>query len=265
MIFDLKSGKRRLVVQVVFGFLAFVFAISFIGFGVGSGGIGGLFDAIGLGGSSNSSDPQFDSQISDAQDAIKANPKDGNAYADLIAAYYGSAQQGISRDQQTGQVSIESGAQSDLNQAGQAWADYLKTKPNPVNPNAAASAVQVFVLLNDAAGAAQAQQVLADKQRTSAAYAQLALYLFAGGNLKEGDAAGQKAVDAASPAQQKQVQKTIDGYHQQAVKYQKQLAQQRQQQGGQAAQQAGQQQLENPFGALGGSSGAGSTPVTPTP
>jgi hypothetical protein len=50
MIFDLKSGKRRRVVQVVFGFLAFIFFISFVGFGIGSDVSGGIFDAIGLGG-----------------------------------------------------------------------------------------------------------------------------------------------------------------------------------------------------------------------
>ena len=95
MIFDLKSGKRRRVVQVVFGVLAFIFFMSFVGFGVGSGnGAGGLFDALGIGGSSNSSDPQYDQQISDAQDAVKANPTDGNAYADLITAYYQSASSG---------------------------------------------------------------------------------------------------------------------------------------------------------------------------
>ena len=51
MLFDLKTGKRRRVVQVVFGFLAFIFFISFVGFGIGSDVSGGLFDAIGLGGS----------------------------------------------------------------------------------------------------------------------------------------------------------------------------------------------------------------------
>ena len=37
MLFDLQSGKRRRVVQVVFGVLALIFAISFVGFGIGSG------------------------------------------------------------------------------------------------------------------------------------------------------------------------------------------------------------------------------------
>ena len=86
MIFDLKTGKRRRVVQVVFGFLAFIFFISFVGFGVGSDVTGGIFDALGIGGGSSSSDPQYEQQIEDAQSAVDQNPKDGSAYGDLIAA-----------------------------------------------------------------------------------------------------------------------------------------------------------------------------------
>ena len=225
MIFDLKTGKRRRVVQVVFGFLAFIFFISFVGFGVGSDVTGGIFDALGIGGGSSSSDPQYEQQIEDAQSAVDQNPKDGSAYGDLIAAYYGSAQQGISRDSQTGQLSISADAQTDLEHAAQAWDDYYKTKPDKLSTTAAASAVQVFVLLSDATGAAQAQEVVAGDQNTFSAYATLALYLYADNKIKEGDAAGDKAVSLADPSNRKQVQKTIDGYREQAIKFQQQLEQ----------------------------------------
>jgi len=261
MIFDLKSGKRRRVVQVVFGFLAFIFFISFVGFGIGSDVTGGIFDALGIGGGSNSSDPQYEQQIEDAQNAVDENPKDGSAYADLIAAYYGSAQQGISRDSTTGQLAIESSAQSDLEQAAQAWADYYKRSGQQPSTTAAASAVQVFVLLNDATGASQAQAIVAKDQNTFSSYATLALYYYADGKLKQGDAAGKKAVSLADPANRKSVQKTIDGYREQAVKFQQQQ-EQAQQQGGS---QAGQSQLENPFGGLGDSTTAPAAPGATTP
>ncbi len=257
MLFDLQSGKRRRVVQVVFGFLAFIFFISFVGFGIGSDVTGGIFDAIGLGGDSNSSDPQYEQQIEDAEAAIAANPDDGAAYADLIAAYFGSASTGISRDSQTGQVTIDTDAKSDLQKAAQAWDDYMATKPKRTDVSAAASAVQVFVLLNDATGASEAQGVVAEEQGTVSAYAQLALYLYADNKIKAGDEAGKKAVAAAEPSQVKQVQKTVDSYREQAIKFQQQLEQQ-QEQGGS---EAGEQQLEDPFGDLGG----GTAPVTPTP
>src|SRR5688572_15196776 len=122
MIFDLKSGKRRRVVQIVFGFLAFIFFISFVGFGIGSEVSGGIFDALGIGGGSNSDDPQFEQQISDAEDDVEANPENGDAYAALITAYYQSASTGITTDEQTGQQSVSEDARTTLEKAAQAWA-----------------------------------------------------------------------------------------------------------------------------------------------
>jgi hypothetical protein len=265
MIFDLKSGKRRRVVQVVFGFLAFVFFISFVGFGIGSDVTGGIFDALGIGGGNSSgSDPQFEQQIEDAQSAVDANPKSGNAAADLIGAYYASAtSSGISTDQQTGQVSISEGAHTDLQNAAQAWDDYIATKPKPVSVAAAASAVQVFQLLNEAGGAAEAQRVVADDQKSAAGYAQLAFYLYADLQIDEADAVAKQAVAASESTQRKQIEKSLQAYHDQAVKFQKQQEQQQRQQQQQGGGTGSAPELENPFGGLGTSAG-GATTVPPT-
>ena len=50
MLFDLRSGKRRRLVQVVYTLLAASFIIGFVIFGVGSNGIGGIGDLISGGG-----------------------------------------------------------------------------------------------------------------------------------------------------------------------------------------------------------------------
>jgi tetratricopeptide (TPR) repeat protein len=262
MIFDLKSGKRRRVVQIVFSALAFIFFISFVGFGIGSGSGGGLFDALGIGGGSSSSDPQFDQQISDAQDAIKANPQDGNAYSDLITAYYQSASSGVTQDQQTGQQSISDDAHADLEKAAQAWSDYIKTNPSKPSVDAATRAVQVFYLLGDAESAASAQRIVADAQKTATAYYQLVLYLYAAGKIDAGDKAADLAVAAATKDQAAQLKKTLASLRARAIKYQHQLAQ--------AAQQSNQSgsagsELNNPFGALGSGSSSTAPTITPTP
>lgn len=261
MIFDLKSGSRRRVVQVVFGFLAFIFFVSFVGFGVGSGVTGGLFDALGIGGNNSGSAPQYEQQIEDAQSAVDQNPGSGTAYADLIAAYYTSGSSGVSTDPQTGQRSISEGARSDLEHAAQAWADYTATKPEKPSVTAAASAVQVFFLLGDAGGAAEAQAIVADSQRTAASYGQLALYLYANGKIKAGDAAAKKSVAAADPSQREQTRKNLEQIRKQAIKQQRQIEQQAQQGAG----AAGGQGLEDPFGALGGAPSTTAPPVTSTP
>jgi Flp pilus assembly protein TadD len=66
----------------MFVFLALVFGVGFVIFGVGSSLPSGLGDILRNGGSS-SSQPS----VSDAQKAIRANPKDAQAYINLSQAY----------------------------------------------------------------------------------------------------------------------------------------------------------------------------------
>jgi hypothetical protein len=262
MLFDLKSGKRRRVVQVVFGFLAFVFFISFVGFGIGSDVTGGIFDAIGLGGGSNSTDPQYEEQIEDAESTLETDPDNQRALLDLVRYHYLSAtSEGVTTDPETGATSISEDAHAELEQAAQAWNDYLKTKPANTDLSTAANAAQVFVLLGDAEGAAGAQRIVADGQKTAAAYGQLAFYLYAGGKIKEGDAAAKQAVEASDPSAADQIEKNLASFRKQAIKQQEAIEEQ-QEQGGSAA---GEQQLQDPFGGLGGASGTTAPPVTPTP
>ena len=260
MIFDLKSGKRRRVVQIVFGFLAFIFLISFVGFGIGSDAAGGIFDAIGLGSGNGSGDTQYEQQIEDAEEKLETDPDNERALRDLVNFHYLAAtQEGIETDPATGQTSISEGSRSGLEAAAASWQDYLGTDPAKPDPSTAASAAQAYVLLNDAAGAAEAQQIVADINGTAADYAQLALYLYADGKLKAGDAAGEQAVEAADPSQRSQFRKQTEALAESARKQQRAIERQAEQGGS----EAGEAQLENPFGGLGG--GSTVPPTTPAP
>ncbi len=258
MIFDLRSGKRRRVVQVTFAVLAAIFAISFIGFGIGSGASGGLFDALGIGGGdSGSGNPQFDQQIEDAEKKLESDPDNTRALIDLVTLHFSAATEGIETDSATQTVSISEDAHSQLEDAVAAWDDYLATKPAKPDPQAAASAAQSFVYLEDPAGAAEAQRIVAETNRTAADYAQLALYLYADGKIEEGDAAGEQAVELADTSQREQIRKYTDQLAELARKQKKQLAKQAKKGGGEAA----EAQLQDPFSGL-----SGGTPTpTPTP
>jgi hypothetical protein len=261
MLFDLSSGKRRRVVQVIYAMLALLIGGGLVLFGIGGGGSGGILDAVGLGGDSGgSSNPQYEEQISDYEAKLQQNPQDTSAMLGLAKVHYLSATStGVSTDAQTGQISISEDAHSELEEAADTWQRYLKTDPEHPNSNAATNAVQIYQLLNDASGAAEAQQIVADAQKSSAAYGQLAFYLYADFKFKEADAAAAKAVAAAEPSDRKNIEKTMQAYSEQAHKTQKAIKKQQQQGGGEAA----QQQLQDPFGTL----GAGDTgvPTTPTP
>jgi ribosome-associated translation inhibitor RaiA len=261
MIFDLKSGKRRRVVQIVFGFLAFIFFISFVGFGIGSDVSGGIFDAIGLGGGDSSSTPQYEQQIEDANETLESDPENERALLDLAGAYYRSATEtGVSVNPDTGALEVTEESRADLEQSIAAWERYLDTKPQRPDTTAAAQAAESYRFLLDADGAASAQRIVAEAQGTSSAYAQLAIYLYADGKIKEGDAAGDEAVAAADETQRAAIRKNMDTLAEQARKQKKQLEQQAQQQGGEGG--TGGAAIEDPFGGL---SGGGATAPAPVP
>jgi hypothetical protein len=76
--------RLRRQAKWVFVFLALVFAIGFVAFGVGSGstGISDILRGNFFGGGTSTS-----SQVKDKQKAIEQNPKDINAYLDLAGIY----------------------------------------------------------------------------------------------------------------------------------------------------------------------------------
>ena len=250
MLFDLSSGKRRRAVQVVYATLALLLGGGLVLFGIGGAGGGGLLDAVGLGGDGGSGDPQYQEQISDYEAQLQQNPNDTAAMIGLLRTHYLSAtSSGVETDPTTGQVSISADAHNELEDAAAAWQRYLKTDPERVNTSAATNAVQVYQLLNDAGGAAEAQQVVADAQKSSAAYGQLALFLYADFKFDEADAAAEKAVAAADSTSQKTIQQRMDQYSEYFRKQQQLIKKEQEQQGGNEAAQA---ELEDPFGALGG-------------
>jgi ribosome-associated translation inhibitor RaiA len=262
MIFDLKSGKRRRVIQVVFGFLAFIFFISFVGFGIGSDVSGGIFDAIGLGGGDSASTPEYEQQIEDANETLETDPENERALLDLAGAYFRSATEtGITVNPETGVIEISEDSRSDLEQSIAAWERYQETKPQRVDTTAAAQAAESYRYLLDADGAAEAQRIVAEAQDSSSAYAQLAIYLYADGQIKQGDAAGDRAVEAAEQSQRQAIRRNMDALAEQARKQKQRLAEQQAQGGAEGGAGAGAQGIEDPFGGLSGAGGAAPLPA----
>ena len=274
MLFDLKSGKRRRVVQVVFGFLAFIFFISFVGFGIGSGASGGLFDAIGLGGddsSSPSTDSQYQSQIDAAENKLQKDPKDQQALLSLARYRYlsGSTQLDVDEEAQTVSFTTETG--NDWNEALDAWERYLKTDPKEIDPQVAAQMICAYVPALppptcigaqtsdiDFEGAIHTQQLLANEDPSAQNYATLAYFLYSDGRIDAGRQAADQAIAKAPEKEQKRLEKGFDQLDKQAEQ-----AKKAQQQASQAGNATGETPLQNPFGGLGSGSGAGLPPATP--
>jgi tetratricopeptide (TPR) repeat protein len=256
MLFDLSSPKRKNVVRVVYGALALLFAGGFIFFGIGSeSGAGGLFDGLFGDGGGGSTAEQFEQQVEDAEERLDSNPEDQRALQQL--AYY-RAQSGISQleqDESTGLPVVTEDARGELEAAIEAWNRYLETDPQRPDLATASQIVQAYVLFNDAEGAADTQEIVAETNPSSAQYARLANYRYADFDFKAGDKAKERALEEANPNQRKAIEKQLDQIREALVKQQKQL----EKQGGSTDGAEGG--LNSPFGGLSPESGL--PPTTP--
>jgi tetratricopeptide (TPR) repeat protein len=250
MLFDLR-GKRKRVVQVVYAALAVLFAVSFVGFGIGSDAAGGIFDALGFGsGGSDTSNPQYEQQIEDAEARLAEDPKDEKALLDLASVRFLAGQAELDVDEATGAPVLTDEARTQLVEATAAWERYLATKPKQPDEGIAGQIVQAYVLLEDAEGAASAQEVIAESSPSTNTYGNLALYHYVAGEIPPGDAAAQKAVAEAPKTQQAQTEKQLDKLREQA---------QAQAKAAEEAAPQGEEAFGNPLQDLGG------TPTTPAP
>jgi hypothetical protein len=260
VLFDLR-GKRKRVVQVSYAALAVLFVVGFLGFGIGvGGGLGGIFDALGISNNSNtgSSTSQFQDSIDAAQAKLAKNPNDTAALLKLAENEYLLGKEGVSLDQSTGQISISNDAHTDLGAAADAWSKYLRVNKGKPDVRTAFDMVNVYVILNDADGAAKTQAIIAHDQPSAQAYGQLAYFQYLGGDVKGGDASRDKATSLASGSQRKQLESTLKPARKTGLKVQKAQQAAKKKTGGTST-TPGSNPLQNPFGATPGST----TPTAP--
>jgi hypothetical protein len=252
MLFDLR-GKRKRLVQVVYATLALLFLVGFVGFGIGvGGGPGGIFDALGLGGSGGAGgdvSAQFDEDIDAANERLAKDPKDPKALLNLAEARYLKARTGVTQDQTTGEFSISEDAHTELGEAADAWNKYLKVNKGKPDAGVAAQMVNAFIFLNDARGAVTAQRIVAADQPSANSYGTLAAFEYLSGNVAAGDEARDKAIAEAPKSQRKSIEAQLEPQRKQGQKLQKQLAKAKKQ-GGRAPTTPGANPLADPLGGV---------------
>jgi len=253
MLFDLR-GKRRRLVQVTFATLALLFLVGFLGFGIGvGGGPGGIFDALGISNSDGggSATDQINSEIDAANAKLAKNPNDTKALLKLAQNEFLLAKTGVQTDPNTGApVSVSNDAHTDLGDAADAWEKYLKVNKGKPDVTVAFDMINVYVLLQDADGAAQAQRIVAEDQPSVNSYGQLALFEYAGGDIEAGDAASDKALSLASKTEAKGIKPQLAEARKQGIKLQE-AQEKAKKQAGENATKPGSNPLQNPFGVPG--------------
>jgi hypothetical protein len=253
MLFDLQ-GPRKTLVKVIYLGLAILMGGGLVLFGVGSQVNGGLANVFG----NSSSSDAAQTTVENAQKAVAKNPNDPKALQNLIAANYGLSVTAENYNSKTQEFSKAGKAQ--LQQGAKNWNKYLKETDGKPSLQTANYAVQLYLGLQDAKGAAKAQALVTAQKPNSANYLALMLYALYAGDQVTASGAEVRAKELAT-------KDTIDEVNQQIKSTKKQIGErnagiqkQIQQQFAQQ-QQSGQSAAGNPFG---GSAGAGSGGTTPS-
>jgi hypothetical protein len=205
MLFDLQ-GKRRRTVQATYLVLAVLMGGGLVLFGIGSGtDSGGLFDAI-SGNGGGSANSQIEKRIERNEKAVKLNPSNTRALADLVRSHYQLASDDTD---QTGSFGAE--GKAELAKASSAWQRYVDAaeKPDPSLAGLMLNAYGEFGL-NKASEAAGVAELVADARPSAAAYLQLAQYAAKAGQTRKATLAGKKAVDLAPKSQKKLVKQQVE-------------------------------------------------------
>jgi hypothetical protein len=253
MVFD-TSGRRKRVVQVVYGFLAVIMGASLL-LVVGPVSIGDIFSSQDA---ANSAADALDKQASNVQRKLRQSPNDEALLLALTRTRISAGNSRVEIDPATGQQTITPEARAEYQQAADTWDRYLKVTSDP-SPAVAQLAAGAFFSLAQSAttnaevvadvkDAATAQQIVADSRRNLGTLSTLAIYDYYSFNFKAGDKAAAAAeAQATSKAQAKSVNKQLAAIRKRAKKFQKQ-----QKALAKATKGQGKQQLENPLGGLSG-------------
>jgi hypothetical protein len=213
MLFDLQ-GKRRRLVQATYLILAILMGGGLVLFGIGSGDIsGGLFDAI-TGKDSNSADNSaVNKRIERDQKALKLNPKNPTALADLVRAHYLLATNDA--DPNTGAFTQD--GKDELAKAASAWERYVDAAEKP-SDSLASLMLQAYGEngLNKPDKAAQAAELVAGARPSAQAYLLLTNYAAKAGQARKAELAGKKAVELAPNSQRAAVKKQVETIQAQA-------------------------------------------------
>ncbi|HEX7292465.1 MAG TPA: hypothetical protein VF250_15200 [Conexibacter sp.] len=208
MLFDLQSRNRRTAVKVIYLGLAILMGGGLILFGIGTGvGGGGLLDIFTDSGSSTS--VQVSSAEKSAARAVRVDPQNAQAWADLAKARYQTAGLGDNYDREANQGAgaFTAEGRAKLRTAAAAWQRYLTLEPD--HPDATLARLMANVYdqtgLDEPAQAAAAMEIVTEADPSAAAYATLAQYAYLADQERKGDLAAARAVQLAPDAQRKLV------------------------------------------------------------
>jgi hypothetical protein len=221
VLFDLRGRGRRRTVQAIYLGLAVLMGGGLVLFGVGGNVSGGLLDALKDNPKSGSSDV-FQKRLRAAEKLAVAQPKNAQAWANVVKLRFQVAGTGASYDDATGAFTDK--GKAELQRVDQAWNHYLDLDPKKIDTTAATYMVQAYApgALNQADKLVRAYEVVIDgtPKPTYDQYRNLAIYSYVAGQSRKGDLARTKALELAPKDQRSVVKQQIDAQKTEAIKQQ---------------------------------------------
>lgn len=263
MVFDLRRGRRRTAVKVIYAILAVLMGLSLF-LVVGSVNLGELFSNNG-GGSSNLAKP-YEEQAERLEAKLKKAPEDQQLLEGLTRARVTAGNSLLSSEP----------SEEDLTQALQqyqlassAWSEYLDASKEPAAGTAQLVAPALLALAErsrtyeqaqrNIEAASEAQKIVADQRPTLNAYSTLALYTYFTGNYKAAESAQAKAAKLTREKfEVEQLEKQMDEVKKNAKEFQKRRKQAAAAEKAAAKGNKGNpESLQSPTNPLGGTFGTG--------
>jgi predicted Zn-dependent protease len=205
MLFDLRSGGRRRTIKFVYGGLAVLMFVGFVGFGIGSSGLSGSIGDLlrDQGSASGDTDAveRLTTSVENANAKTKSSPNDPAAWAALAQARVRLAQVGDNFDNAANTYTAE--GRRHLTAAGAAWDKYVALDPPQPDERLARSMTQAFLALEQPAKAVTAQEMITEIEPAPNTFTNLALLSYQAGQTRKGDLASSKAVELTEDKDEK--------------------------------------------------------------
>jgi tetratricopeptide (TPR) repeat protein len=204
MLFDLRSGGRRRTIKFVYGGLALLMFVGFVGFGIGSSGLSGsIGDLLRDQSTTGNVDAteRLTTSVQNADAKTKSSPNDPAAWAALAQARVRLAQVGDNFDNAANTYTPEGRRQ--LTAAGAAWDKYIALDPPQPDERLARSMTQAFLALEQPDKAVSAQEMITEIEPEANTFTNLALLAYQAGQVRKGDLASTKAVELTEGADEK--------------------------------------------------------------
>src|SRR4051812_38542018 len=140
MLFDIR-GRRKNVVKVVYAILALLMGLSLFIL-AGSGGIGSLFNS----GTTSDAAAQFEDQAVALERKLRKEPSNPDLLLALTRQRINAGNALAAINPETGAVALTADSRQQLEQASNAWSEYLEAAEEPSASGAQLAAPMLFSL-----------------------------------------------------------------------------------------------------------------------